>query len=298
VIGMTTAHVASSAPLRPLPARPAFHGGRTPYLVSGALAVAATAAAAASLFLPDLLSGAPVTRGNLRGTALVVLFVGVPVLLTAMVRSRGGSARWLVIWVGATAYLAYQGVLFCFATPLNSLFLVYVAQLGLAVWTLLVLSHVTDLAALGARVDGRLPARVLGGLLVTVGLLNGGAWLARIVPTVGSDRPTSVLDGSGLTTSAVWVQDLAFWIPAAVVTGCWLWQHRPRGVLYGGALVVFYAIESLSIASDQWWGAHADASHPALASMGAVPPFVVSALVLALPLFWLLRNLDRHRDLG
>jgi hypothetical protein len=64
--------------------------------MSGALAVAATASAAFSFFLPSVLTGAQVGNGNLRGTALVVLLLGAPTLLTAMVRTRRGSTRWLV----------------------------------------------------------------------------------------------------------------------------------------------------------------------------------------------------------
>jgi hypothetical protein len=167
--------------------------GRLPFLLTTALAVAATVGAAVSLFRPDLLSGAPVMRGNLRGTAVVVFVLAVPLLLAAAVRTRRGSTRWLVTWLGVAAYLTYQGVLFCFATPFNALFLVYVAHLGLGIWTLLALAWRTDLAAFGDQVDPRLSGRLPGGLLMTIGVLNGAAWLARVIPTVGSARPSSVL---------------------------------------------------------------------------------------------------------
>src|SRR5947209_8523475 len=152
--------------------RPVLRSGRLPFLLTIGLALAATLGAGLSLFRPDLLSGASVTQGNLRGTAVVVLLVGVPLLLVAAVRSRRGSARWLVAWLAAAAYLTYQAVLFCFATPFNPLFLVYDAHLGFGIWTLLSLAWRVDLAAFGDRVDERLPGRFLGAVLVTLAALN------------------------------------------------------------------------------------------------------------------------------
>jgi hypothetical protein len=105
------------------PGGPAIvRAGPLPYALSGALAAAATVSAAFSFFLPSALTGAAVGNGNLRGTALVVLLLGVPTLLMAVVGTSRGSARWLVVWLGTLGYLLYQAVLFCFATPLNSLF--------------------------------------------------------------------------------------------------------------------------------------------------------------------------------
>jgi hypothetical protein len=118
---------------------PVLAQGRAPYFLSGALVVVAALAAGFSFFSSSLLTGAPVAIGCLRGTALVVLVIGLPVLATAMARTTQGSARGLVVWLGTLAYLLYQAVMFCFATPVNNLFLIYIAYLGLAVWSIVVL---------------------------------------------------------------------------------------------------------------------------------------------------------------
>ena len=103
------------------PGGPAIvRAGPLPYALSGALAAAATVSAAFSFFLPSALTGAAVGNGNLRGTALVVLMLGVPTLLMAVVGTSRGSTRWLVVWLGTLGYLLYQAVLFCLATPSNT----------------------------------------------------------------------------------------------------------------------------------------------------------------------------------
>lgn len=283
----------STADLDPVDRAAVLGRGRLPYLLSGALATVAGVSAAFSLFYPSLLGGVAVGRGNLRGTALIVLVVGVPVLVGAMVAAARGSARALVLWLGATAYLLYQAVMFCFATPMNNLFLLYVAHLGLGIWTLIALVRRVDISGFAARADAGMPVRAIAGITGAVAVLNALAWLARILPVVFTSDPSSVLDGSGLLTNPVWVQDLAFWIPLTVVAAVWMWRRLPWGILLTGSMLAFYVIESLSIASDQWWGARADASLPDFASMSAVPAFLVAVVLTALPLIWYLRHLDR-----
>jgi hypothetical protein len=284
----TSSRIAVPDGVRPVTMKP----GVLPYVLSGDLAVVAAASAAVSLFNPSLLGGAAVSRGNLLGTALVVLVVAVPLLVGATVGAARGSARALVPWLGATAYLLYQGILFCFATPMNSIFLLYVAHLGLGIWSLVALLSHIERDGLAARFDAGMPLRAIAGITGTLAALNALVWLARIVPGIGTSNPGSVLQGSGLLTSPVWVQDLAFWIPLTIAMAVLMWQGRLWGTLLTGAMLAMYVIECLSIASDQWWGARADASHPDLASMAAVPPFVVAAVLLVLPLLWYLRHVD------
>lgn len=275
--------------------RPAVvRDGRLPYVLTVGLAVATLAAAVPSLFFPELLSGTDVLTGNLRGTALVMLVLGLPLLAAGAVRTAHNSARWLVVWMGAVAYLTYQGVMLLFATPYNNLFLAYVAVLGFGIWTSVALVTHAQAHGFAARVDRRMPTRFVAGTLVAFAVLNAAGWLVRIVPTVGSDDPASVLAGSGLLTSPGWVQDLAFWIPAYIVAGVLMWRGNHRGVLLSGALLLFFLVEAISVASDQWWGVRADDSQPDWASMAAVPMFLAVAALTALPLGWYLRNIDRH----
>lgn len=268
-------------------------GDRLPFALSVAMAVTAAVSSALSLFVPSLLFGAEVAKGTLRGTAMVVLLVALPVLVAGMLRAAAGSARGLVAWLGAAAYLLYQAVLFCFATPMNRLFLAYVAWLGLGIWTLITLLRSVDTTAFAARTDPRLPLRLGAYFIGCFAVLNAAAWLMRILPSALTGEPASALAGSGLDTSAVWVQDLAFWIPATVLVAAMALRCRPLGVLLTGAVLCQFVIEGLSVASDQWWGARADGSYPDFASASMVWPFVGMAVLSALLLLAYLRNVDR-----
>jgi hypothetical protein len=71
-----------------------------------------------------------------------------------------------------------------------------------------------------------------------------------------------------------------------------MWRRRALGVLLTQAMLAFYVLECVSVASDQWWGVRADSSEPALASMTAVPGALLAAALVSVPLVWSLRHLD------
>jgi hypothetical protein len=244
----------------------------------GWLAVVANVAAAGlTLLLPDVLNGTPVTNGNARGTALIMLLLGVPLLIGSVL----GEERWpratLVVRLGALSYLAYNGFMLLFATPFNSLFLVYCAALSSTTWSLaLQLFH-----ARRESVDERLPlpaARIVGGYILTIVVLNTLVWLRTIVPAMLSDDPTSFLDGTGVATNPVFVQDLVFWLPAAAIVGWLTWSRRAYGALLAGTYLVYGLLESIGVAVDQWMGYSADPTTPH-ATLGAVTLFVVMAII-------------------
>jgi hypothetical protein len=246
--------------------------------LAGVLAVVTTVACLANLLVPDLLSGPAVMNGSAKGTSLVALVVAV-LLAVFSWRAHVGSTHAVVLAIGATAYLLYNSVLFLFATPFNQAFLLYVAMLGLAAWSLVGLS-----LALWTRVDELATdvPRWVAGYVWLVVALNAIAWLARVVPATLDEDPTAWLADTGLTTNPVIAQDLALWLPLMAWLGWGVWISRPSLVALAAAGLVFWVAEFLAIAVDQWWGHQADPSS-AWASWEAVPMFVSLALVTLLP---------------
>ena len=288
----------SALDVRPIKNR-ALHGrpsvtrpGRVHVILSAALGVVAAAAAGLTVAFPSLLRGVAGSNGNMRGTAIVVLVVGVPILALAIVRASRGSARALVVWLGTLGYLLYQAVLFCFATPFNNLFLIYVAYLSLAVWSIVLLVRRTDLGSFEARLSPTTPIRYIAGFALLVVVLNAAAWLAGIMPTVLSDHPGNFLIETGLLTNPVYIQDLAIWLPLLATSAVAAWRHQVWGTLITAAMLALFVLESISISVDQWFGSHADPSSSA-SSMTMVPVFAAVSLITLTPLVVFLRNLDR-----
>ena len=188
------------------------------------------AAAAGSLLtftVPAVLRGTAVMDGSARGTALVVLLAGVPVLACSTLLAARGSAAAVVTWLGSAGFFLYNSLMFVFATPANRLFPLYLAMLALSAWSAGALLRQIDVAAFGALFSARTPVRGISVYMWTVVALNAATWLARIVPAVVHGGLPGYLRGTGLTVSVVYVQDLALWLPLLAVAAAWLWQRRP-----------------------------------------------------------------------
>jgi len=266
--------------------------------LSLALSVASAGAAGGTLLVPSVLHGPAAMNGSARGTALVVLAVALPALLALCALSRKRSWQVTSLWLGVTMYLAYNAVLFCFATPFNALFLPYVAMLGLSIGagaSVLVLVRASRPAE---HVSGGRAVRVVRGVAVYVWVvagLNALLWLRAIVPATGDSQDADFLRGTGLTTNPVYVEDLGFWLPLAAVSAWWLWRQRRRGVLLAGAVLTLWVVEGVSVAADQWLGSRAEPASGVVSS-SMVLPFLVLAVVGCVPLALLLSR-GMGRDL-
>jgi hypothetical protein len=263
---------------------------RRTLLLCTSVAVLVPVAAVPTFFVDGILNGTPVMNGSARGTALVMLVVALPVLVLGTVTSGRGSPQGRAALLGALAYLTYNATLLVYATPFNELFLAYVALLGLSFWSMV--SSLLDPRP--PLVADALPARGIATFILVVVGLNALAWLRFIVPDLGEDPP-GFLAGTGLTTNPIHVQDLAFWLPAMVIVAVLLHQRRPSGVFLAGAGLVFWVIESVGVAVDQWFG-HRAAPGSDVATSGGVVLFALLAVATAVPLaLWLRAVAPRTR---
>jgi hypothetical protein len=270
--------------------RPVLRRGGTAFWLSGLLAVTTAATCLLTFLVPGVLHGTAVMNGSARGTALAVLLLGVPVLAVSMALAWAGSARAVLCWLGAAGFVLYNSVMFLFATPFNRLFLLDVAMLALAAWSVGALLWQTDVAGLGRRFAGSAPVRPVAIYMWVIVALNALAWLSRIVPALTSGGQAAFLRGTGLPITPGYIQDLALWLPLIAVAAAWLWRRRAWGYLVIGAALVIWVLESASIAVDQWYG-HAAAPASPVASAALTPIFGVLALIGLVPVIFLFRSL-------
>ena len=252
--------------------------GSAPFVFSWLLAIAGAAASIASLAMPELIHGPAASVGSLRGTALVVLVIAVPVLIASMGFARRGSVVALMAWTGAVAYIGYQGVLFLFGSPFNGLFFLYLGMLSFSIWSLIALLPRIPVGGVAARFGSGTPVRAIA---IYLAVLNGAfvvLWLKGIVPALFDSTAPAFLAGTGMTTGPGQILDLGFALPLGIATAVWLWQRRAWGFFLAGLYLVMTTIESLSIGADQWLGSAADPGSPAV-SAAMAPLFVVIAFV-------------------
>ena len=198
----------------------------------------------ASTYARDAPAWAMQARGQdlANSVAVLVLLVGG----FAMVKS---SARGFQIWVGALLFLIYGFVIYAFASAFNDLFLVYVATLGILVYTFLGGVVRSDFAVIRKEAPTKGRARVALGLLLI--LLAFGfylLWLSQDIPAlVAGTVPLSVTQ-AGLLSNPVHVLDLGIFLPAFILTGISLLRNGTLGHVFAPSLLVFGLLTMLGIA--------------------------------------------------
>lgn len=256
-----------------------------------ALTIDAVISSLVMLLDPGVLRGPAAMNGSARGTALTVLVTTVPLLVVSIVAARRGSSLAVLTWLGALGMLAYNTLMFLFATPFNRLFPLYVAGLALSVWSIGTLLLSIDVDDLEARFSPVAARRAVAAYIWVVVALNALAWLGKLVPGLIQGGSPDFLRGTGMPTNIVFVQDLGLWLPLMAVIAGWLRRGRRWGILLATAGLVMWVLEGISVAVDQAYGAAADPSSPVV-SAALTPLFAVLAIVGVLPILLLLKDFD------
>lgn len=173
--------------------------------------------------------------------------VSVAVLVIAAYFVSRGSARALLVWMGALLTLLYAYIIYAFAAHFNSLFLVYVAIVGLSFYTFL--SSVLGLYTDPHRSDvvAVTKARVVSVYLLLVAVLFAFLWLSQDIPAILAGKAPQNVTENGLLTNPVHVLDLGFYLPAMIITAILLWRRTYLGYFFAIPLLVFSILTGIGI---------------------------------------------------
>jgi hypothetical protein len=250
-----------------------------------------------ALAMPDLIHGPAVMVGSMRGTALVMLVLGIPLLALAMATAREGNVLAVVGWIAGLVFLTYQAWMFLFAVPFNGLFLVYVTMVAAGFWAIIAIFAGLDVDRLTGRPGPAMPVRVLAGWMVGSSIAFYGLWLAKAVPALFASETPAFLEGTGMVTATNYVLDMAFFLPFTIIAAVALWRRTAWGVVAGGAMLVVLVLESVSIAVDQWAGSAADPAST-VASAALLPMFLVVAMIGVVMVSLWIRGLGQAAEQG
>ncbi len=175
------------------------------------------------------------------------LALAAPAMLICGVLSLRGSLRAYLVWLGVVTFTVYNYVIYAFSIPFGPLFPLWVAVLGLCIYALIGGFAAIDPDAVAARFASPRAVTAVAWFLIVVAILFGLLWLSEDVPAlVAGDTPQSVID-MALPTNPVHILDLAFFLPAVVVTGILLLKRRPFAYAAAPALVVFLILTGVPI---------------------------------------------------
>lgn len=227
------------------------------YLISIAIAVLATVAAAGGLLIDDLYRDNLLVRAAFRGNDLVTLGVAVPVLIVALILAFRGSQRAQLVWLGILAYTLFNYAFYVFGAVFNPFFLLYVALFTLALFALLFgLPHL-DINGLSRRFRASPPVTWVSIYMLVWGVLQGGLWIGRSLGFVVTGQIPGDILQTGYPFATVYALDLSLLVPFLVLGAIWLWQRRTWGYVLGIILNVGGATYALALIAMSGFGLRA-----------------------------------------
>jgi len=164
-----------------------------------------------------------------RGTDLVTLALGVPLLAVCLALYRRGSLRAALLLLGAFAYFLYVYANLALGYAYTSWFLAYVALSAASLFAVILLMRSIDLSGLSAEVLGSLPRRGPAAFMFVSGLVVLVVWLQPIVGALVSGDAPARMDS--YTTMPTFALDLAVIAPALFISGVTMLRGRPLGYL-------------------------------------------------------------------
>jgi hypothetical protein len=211
-----------------------------------ALAGVAAAFAALAGFFPGMYRDPALVVDQSHGYDLANLVV-VLVLELGILRAARGSLRGRLIAIGALGCLAYSFVTYAFLIVLNPATLLYIAVLAFAGWSFAF--GFTRLSNTEAEVvlRGHLPRRTTAGFLAALAALFGITWLSQLFAAVISGNLPTELAAIGWPMNPVYVLDLGFILPLALMTAVGMARRRPSAEPIAVSFVVFVALLAMSI---------------------------------------------------
>ena len=183
------------------------------------------------------------TRQTWRAQDAVTLLL-VPVLLWSSRRARAGSLSCQLLTTGITLWLAYCYAHLSIGAPLNPLFLVYLAILGLAGFAILDGLVRLDVAATSPAFRSCAAA----GRCLAAGRWwdrIGALWLSEIVGAWPDGLPANIHLSE--LPNPTWVLDLAWIIPMSLGAAVLLRRRHPAGPVVAAVILVFLLVLSASM---------------------------------------------------
>ncbi len=222
------------------------------------------------------------------------LAVVAPAWIIVTILALRGSPRAYLLWIGVLTFTVYNYVIYTVAVPFGSLFLLWVAVLGLALWALIGGVSSVDHEAERGTYRNPTVVKVTAWSLIVVGILFAFVWLSEDVPALLAGAAPASLAENGLITNPIHILDLSFFLPAALVTGLWLLRGRPLAFTIAPGMLTFLILTGIPILLT-----------PVLQSMrGEAPawgpevPIGVLTLLMLVLLIWLLTTIRPGRAPG
>lgn len=223
------------------------------------------------------------------GNDLVTFLIAVPVLIWALVASRGGSLRAELVWYSMLGYAVYNYAYYLFGAALNWFFPVYVVLFTLPVVALILALARLDAAAVASQFAAKTPTRWIGGYMLFTGAGLAFAWIGQWATFMVTGTTPSIGEEAFQLVAAM---DLSFMVPWFILGAVLLMRGRPWGFVIAPVVITKGATYTLVLATSSTVATIRGVE----GTLEQIPIWVAWTLVGALAVWALLRSLAEGRD--
>jgi len=210
-----------------------------------------------------------------------------PALIVFSVLALRGSLRAYLLCLGVLTFTVYNYVIYTFSVPFGPLFLLWVAVLGLCIYALIGGVTAVDQSAVQSNFSSPRAIIVVAWFLIVTAVFFDFLWLSEDIPALLSgNTPQSVKD-MGVPTNPIHILDLAFFLPAVIVTSVLILRQKPLGYTLAPSFIVFLILTGVPILITPF----VQAARGEAAAWGVVVPIGILTAALVGLLAWLLSTI-------
>ncbi len=214
-----------------------------------------------------------------------------PVWLILATFALRGSLRAYLLWLGVLTFTVYNYFIYTFSVPFGPLFLLWVAVLGLSLYALIGSVATANHESVKSSFTSQRAVTVVAWFLFVVAILFGLLWLSEDIPALLSGKtPQSVID-MALPTNPVHILDLAFFLPAVIITGGLLLKRKALAFTLAPAFIVFLVLTGIPILITPI----VQSARGETAAWGVVVPIGTLTVLLLGLLAWALSTIHEHK---
>jgi hypothetical protein len=232
-----------------------------------------------------------------RGTDAVMLFLGIPMLISFLILHGRGSLRGTLLLIGTLFYFLYVYAGFALgAVNYNRSFLLYIVLFSASLFTFVLAFITIDLKYLSTHFVPCLPRYSVAIFMLISGMFTAIIWLSPLIAGLIQGKPPTTLSSyyTGRVTDAL---DLGIITPSTVIAGVLILRRVPMGYLIALSLLVLEIMLLPTILAQTVFQIAAGVSFTPSEILGPITGFVILSLLSLRVAISILRNITELRKL-
>ena len=231
------------------------------------------------------------TGAGYRGQDAVALFIGIPLLILAILLYQRGSLPGHLMLTGLLGYFLYLYSSMALGAAYNPIFLVYVAVFAASFFGFVLAFNAAILRIAAHDVTKIITGKGLIIFMFVSGVITLVVWGAPLVTALMRDVPPDRLEH--YTTTVTYALDLAVITPATFICGSLLLRGNPSGVVLASPLLTLITLLAPQIILSTLFQQQAGVPFSTGEIIGPIAGFVVLGGVGLWLLIRLLRRISR-----